>query len=203
MGGIAGTIIATTALVVSGGSLLVAWKMLGIARSELEGAHKALATAHLDLRTARQVEVQAMLHTAERLFVEYPDLLLAFRSSAQSQEEDARQTAGQMRRSIDARLADQIDIMILMCLNVFEAAYDVFCETGPASRWESWQRTIAEFLEDCTYFAKSWKHYGPQYDEPFRNFIDSEVARITSGAADAASGDTDRGCSGWPQNAGT
>lgn len=151
---------------------------LGVSIVSIIVATVAAIIAYRDLLTGRQVEVHAMLHDAEKLLVDHPDLMLAFTSSEMSKEELTKEERGEERRIINAELHDQIDMMILVCLNVFEAAYDVFYQTGPTSRWKSWQRTITEFVEDCPFFEKTWAYYGPQYDDPFRKFINKELLRL-------------------------
>ncbi|MHB1861613.1 MAG: hypothetical protein ACYCVL_01475 [Gemmatimonadaceae bacterium] len=124
--------------------------------------------------------MQTLLDAAERLLVDHPELMRAFFSSDVRKEmfpdcATARATMLADRVAFPASLRDQIDMMILVYLNVFEAAYDVFHETGPDSRWKSWQRTIKEFTGDCVFFEATWDHYGRQYDSPFKAFIDRQL----------------------------
>lgn len=152
-------ITAELALAVSVVSLLVAWRALGIARQ--------------DLRTSRRSEVQTMLLGAEKLLVEHPELMRAFTSSEMGKPGD----------SMGIELKNKIDMMVLVYIDVFEIAYDVFHETGQDTRWESWQRTMKKFIEDCPSFPETWKFYGPEYDKPFREFIDKEIRHLPNATA--------------------
>jgi hypothetical protein len=135
-----------------------------------------------DVLLSRRLELHGLLQEADKLLLEYPQLLRAFMSSAQYQPVDTW-SAGDR---------DLLDAFVIVYLNVFEAAHSVFAQTSRLDEREkrvrdAWHRTVVSFFADCPAARSAWGRHRATYYDEFRAFLDEAISRPPGVSAPMAS----------------
>lgn len=136
-------------------------------------AFKASRIGSHEVPLARRMELHAMLNDAYKEQLHDPSLSCMFESSAFA------------RNSYDGPEPpkEKQEYLVLMYLNVFEAAHSVFTETKSLSAAEreveeAWSRYLVDFLRSCPTAREIWYAYRAQYYDSFRVAVDEKIADI-------------------------
>jgi hypothetical protein len=142
-------------------------------------AWKAGALQRHDILMGRRLEVHTLLQDADKVLLDHPTLLRAFRSSESYESVSTWSPADR----------DMLDRTVLVYLNVFEAAHSVFAETSHLDANEkgirqAWARSAAQFFDDCPAALNTWTRYRATYYNEFRAFMDSALEALAPAASE-------------------